>query len=67
MIGGEIPAGGVPLGALVPMAFTKDQLDEDMGDLNYFGVARLKAGVSVTAANSEIDADQQDCGEAARG
>jgi len=46
------------LGALLPMAFSKDQLEEDMGDLNYFGLARLKPGVSVAAANAELDAEQ---------
>jgi predicted permease len=46
------------LGALIPLAFTKEQLEEDMGDLNYFGLARLKDGVSVAAANAELDAEQ---------
>jgi predicted permease len=48
----------ISLGALIPMAFSKDQLDEAMGDLNYFGLARLKPGVSVAQANAEIDAEQ---------
>ena len=48
----------VPLGALIPMAFSKDQLEEAMGDLNYFGLARLKSGVTVAQANAEIDAEQ---------
>jgi predicted permease len=44
--------------ALVPMAFSQDQLKEAMGDFNYFGLARLKPGVSVLQANAEIDALQ---------
>jgi predicted permease len=46
------------LGVLVPMAFSKDLLEEDMGDLNYFGLARLKPGVTVAAANAELNAEQ---------
>ncbi len=42
--------------ALVPFAFTQDQLQEAMGDFNYFGLARLKPGVSVAQANAELDA-----------
>ena len=41
------------------MAFDKDQLAEVMGDFNYFGLARLKPGVSVAQANAEIDALQR--------
>jgi predicted permease len=48
----------VPVGALIPLAFSKDQLEEAMGDLNYFGLARLKSGVTVAEANAEIDAEQ---------
>jgi putative ABC transport system permease protein len=48
-----------PVGVLAPMAFTKDQLEEDMGDLNYFGLARLKPGVSLAAANAELNAEQR--------
>jgi predicted permease len=58
MFGGGDSSAKVSLGALIPMAFTKDQLEEDMGDLNYFGLARLKPGVSVAAANAELDAEQ---------
>lgn len=47
-----------PLGVLVPMAFTKERLEEAMGDLNYFGLARLKPGVSVAAASAELNAEQ---------
>jgi predicted permease len=48
-----------PVGALAPMAFNKDQLEETMGDFDYFGLARLKPGVSVVQANAEIDALQR--------
>jgi len=47
-----------PVDALVPMAFSKDQLQEAMGDFNYFGLARLKPGVSVVQANADINALQ---------
>src|SRR6202012_2137597 len=46
------------LSAIIPMAFDKDLLEETMGDLNYFGLARLKPGVTVAAANAELDAEQ---------
>ena len=48
-----------PVGALLPMAFDKDQLEEVMGEFNYFGLARLKPGVSVAQANAEINALQR--------
>ncbi len=44
--------------ALVPLVFTKEQLQEANGDYNYVGLGRLKPGVSVAQANSEIDALQ---------
>jgi predicted permease len=50
--------GKESLSAMVPMAFDKDLLEETMGDLNYFGLARLKPGVTVAAANAELDAEQ---------
>jgi predicted permease len=48
-----------PIQVLVPLAFTKDELQAAMGDFNYFGLARLKAGVSVAQANAEINALQE--------
>jgi predicted permease len=48
----------LPVGVLEPLAFSKDVLAEDMGDLNYFGLGRLRAGVSVAAAKAELDALQ---------
>ncbi len=47
-----------PVGAIVPMAFSKEQLAEAVGDLNYFGLARLRPGVSVEQANAELNAEQ---------
>ena len=38
--------------------FSKDRLEEAMGDFDYFGLARLKPGVSVAQANAEINALQ---------
>jgi len=46
------------LGILEPLAFSKETLAEQMGDLNYFGLARLKPGVSVAAAAADLDALQ---------
>ncbi len=47
-----------PVEALIPLAFSKEQLSEAMGDFNYFGLARLKPGVSVAQASAEINALQ---------
>ena len=47
-----------PVEALVPMVFSKEQLEETMGDFNYFGLARLKPGVSAAQANAEINSLQ---------
>lgn len=48
-----------PLGVIIPLAFSKEQLSEEMGDLNYFGLGRLNSGVSLAAATSEMNALQQ--------
>jgi len=47
-----------PVEALVPMAFSAEEMRETMGDFNYFGLARLKPGVSASQANAEINALQ---------
>ncbi|MFP5226266.1 MAG: ABC transporter permease [Acidobacteriota bacterium] len=47
-----------PLGVIVPLSFSKDLLAETMGDLNFFGLARMKPGVSLAAATAELDAEQ---------
>ncbi len=48
-----------PVEALIPLSFSKDQLEEAMGDFNYFGLARLKPGVSVAQASAEINSLQR--------
>lgn len=45
----------IPTGVLVPLAFSKERLAEEMGDLNYFGLARLKPGVTIARATEELD------------
>jgi macrolide transport system ATP-binding/permease protein len=47
-----------PVEALLPMALSKDRLQEAMGDFDYFGLARLKPGVSIGQATAEINALQ---------
>lgn len=47
-----------PVGALVPLTFSKEQLIEHMGDFNYFGLGRLKPGVTVAQASAQINALQ---------
>ena len=47
-----------PIGILLPLAFSKERLAEEMGDLNYFGLARLRTGISVAVANAELNALQ---------
>jgi len=44
-----------PIEALTPLAFSKDELQEAMGGFNYFGLARLKPGVSVAQASVEMN------------
>ena len=44
-----------PLGAIIPLAFSPEQLAEEMGDLNYFCLARLNSGVPLAAATSELN------------
>jgi predicted permease len=48
-----------PVEALIPMAFSQDSLQDAMGDFDYFGLARLKPGVSVAQASAEINALQR--------
>jgi predicted permease len=43
------------LEAFVPFGWTADQLSEIEGDYNYFGVARLKPGVSLSQATAEMN------------
>jgi len=59
ILGGPNAVRSQPVGALVPMAFSQDQLQQTMGDFDYFGLARLKPGVSVAQASAEINALQR--------
>ncbi|HUD57364.1 MAG TPA: ABC transporter permease [Terracidiphilus sp.] len=43
------------IGILEPLTFSKERLAEEMGDLNYFGLGRLKTGISVAAATADLD------------
>ena len=62
----DLTAGGSKriqsIGILEPLTFSKDELAEEMGDLNYFGLGRLKAGVSIAAATTDLDALQHTIG-----
>ncbi|HTD53740.1 MAG TPA: ABC transporter permease [Silvibacterium sp.] len=49
---------GKPIEAIVPLAPSKDRLEEAMGDFDYFGLARMKPGSTVAQANAEINALQ---------
>jgi predicted permease len=48
-----------PVEALLPMALSKEQLQQAMGDFDYFGLARLRPGVSAAQANAEVNALQR--------
>jgi macrolide transport system ATP-binding/permease protein len=47
------------IGVLLPLELSKARLSEQMGDLNYFGLGRLKPGVSIIAAGAELNALQR--------
>ena len=54
------------LSAIVPMAFDKDLLEETMGDLNYFGLARLKPGRDGSGGECGAECGAAcDCGDTA--
>jgi predicted permease len=52
-----------PVEVLAPLAFSKERLAEEMGDLNYFGLARLNPGVSLSAATADLNALQHTIGD----
>jgi len=56
------PGGARPQLAegLVPLGLSNEQLQEEMGDFNYFGLARLKPGVSARQANAELNLLEQE-------
>lgn len=49
----------LPIGVLEPLAFSDGRLAEQMGDLDYFALARLKPGISVSQATADLDALQR--------
>lgn len=48
-----------PLEAFIPFGWNAETLAEIEGDHNYFGIARLKPGVSLVQAAAEMDTMQQ--------
>lgn len=40
----------------IPLAFTKEELADPVSEMNFLGLARLKPGVSIAQANSDLDA-----------
>ena len=48
-----------PIEAFVPFGWRADQLAEIEGDHNYFGIGRLKPGVSLVQASAEMNTMQQ--------
>jgi len=43
------------LGVILPLSFSPERLAETMGDLNYFGLGRLKAGATLQGATADLD------------
>lgn len=48
-----------PVEALIPLTLSKERLEEQMGDFNYFGLGRLAPGASTEQANAEINGLQR--------
>ncbi len=55
-------SGGHDIEAFVPFGWSAGQLAEIQGDHNYFGVARLKPGVSIAQATAEMNTLQHAIG-----
>jgi predicted permease len=51
-----------PIEAFVPFGWSAEQLAEIEGDHNYFGIARLKPGVTIAQATAEMNTLQQAIG-----
>lgn len=47
-----------PIGALIPLALSRESLAAEMGDFDYLGLARLRDGASLEQAGAEINALQ---------
>jgi predicted permease len=58
MLGGADTNHPQPVDALLPLAITRDRMQQAMGDFDYFGLARLKPGISAAQANAEVKALQ---------
>jgi predicted permease len=58
----QLAGSGLPIEAFVPFGWTADQLAEVEGDHNYFGIGRLKPGVSGAQATAEMNTLQQAIG-----
>lgn len=48
-----------PIEAFVPFGWSDEQLQEIEGDYNYFGIARLRDGISIDRASAELNALEQ--------
>jgi putative ABC transport system permease protein len=59
----RLTGNDLPVEAFVPFGWTAGQLAEVEGDHNYFGMGRLKPGVSMAQATAEMNTLQQAIGQ----